>query len=99
MAGSFLTSNGVKVKMSEWAKAKMEKHVFCDHESETSITLSPWTIEYDFTCKKCRAKKIKGVSIGTYLTNTTRGFRPNFKPYKPPKSDEEKKRHWWKRLK
>jgi hypothetical protein len=84
------------VKISEWDKVKMDKYVFCDHESDTRITLSPWTVEYDFICKKCRCKKIKSAPIGTVMTDTRRGFYPDFKPYKPPR---EKKGHWWQKAK
>jgi hypothetical protein len=35
----------------------------CRHESETHITLSPASIEYEFVCKKCGKKKIKSFPI------------------------------------
>jgi hypothetical protein len=69
---------------------------FCNHESETHITLSAGGIEHEFICKKCGEKKIKSSPIVPFwLADTGHGIRPNFKPYKPPKNDGEKKKHWW----
>lgn len=68
----------------------------CNHESETRITLTPASIEYEFKCKKCGAKKYKSTPIVPFwLADTGRpSFRRNFKPYKPK---DEKKKHWWQR--
>jgi hypothetical protein len=70
---------------------------FCNHESELRITLSPWAIEYEFVCRKCGRKKIKGSSI-VPMAYTGHGIRPSFKHYRPPeppKDDDKKKKHWW----
>lgn len=52
----------------------------CDHESETHITLTPVSIEYEFRCKKCGIKKYKSVPIVPFwLADTGRA----------------RKRKWW----
>jgi hypothetical protein len=68
----------------------------CNHESESYIILGdPW-IEHEFICKKCGRKKIKRSPIVPFwLADTGHGIRSNFKHYKPPKDEGEKKKHWW----
>lgn len=35
----------------------------CKHESATHITLSPWSLERDFICRKCGRKKVRSDMI------------------------------------